>query len=314
MKLFTVKENDAGQRVDKFVSKVTTGLPKSLLYKAIRTKKIKVNRKRCEAGQILSPGDTLQLFLAPDFFQDAEDSFLHLEPSLFVVYEDENLLICDKPVGLSCHQDDTQKTGTLIDHIKAYLYKKGEFCPQEENSFSPALCNRIDRNTSGLVICAKRAVSLRELNEMIRFHRIEKKYLAWIEGSLPSGDTVTLYLKKDEKQKTVSVSPRPREGYLTAITSYAPLFYDREKERQLLEITLHTGRTHQIRATMAYLGHPLVGDGKYGKARPDPDFAHQALRAVSLSFHPTPSSPLSYLKELTVRAPQTALFSPKKER
>ena len=160
MKLFTVGKNDAGQRVDKFVLKVTTGLPHSLLYKAIRTKKIKVNRKRCEAGQILAEGDSLQLFLAPEFFGETEEAWQKLTPRVNVVWEDENLLICFKETGLSCHSDETQKSGTLIDHIKAYLYKKGEFCPKEENSFAPALCNRIDRNTSGLVICAKNAAAL----------------------------------------------------------------------------------------------------------------------------------------------------------
>ena len=163
MKEFIIGANDADQRLDKFVLKATTGLPKSLLYKAIRTKKIKVNRKRCEIGQILKEGDSVQMFLAPDFFGQREERFLTLTPNLSVVYEDEQLLICDKPVGLSCHADETQETGTLIDHIKAYLAQKGEYRPEEENSFAPALCNRIDRNTSGLVIAAKTAVALREM-------------------------------------------------------------------------------------------------------------------------------------------------------
>ncbi|MBR5295162.1 MAG: RluA family pseudouridine synthase, partial [Clostridia bacterium] len=154
MKEFLVGPNDAGQRVDRFVLKVTVGLPKSLLYKAIRMKKIKVNRKRCEIGQHLSEGDSVQMFLSPDFFGEKEDRFLTLTPQITPVWEDENLLICDKPVGLSCHADEKQETGTLIDHIKAYLYQKGEYCPENENSFAPALCNRIDRNTSGLVIAA----------------------------------------------------------------------------------------------------------------------------------------------------------------
>lgn len=312
MKEFIATENDAGQRVDKFVEKVTTGLPRSLLYKAIRTKKIKVNRKRCENSQILKAGDSLQLFLSPDFFGEDEERFLTLEPRLCVVYEDENLLVCDKPEGMSCHSDETQKTGTLIDHIKAYLYRKGEFCPNEENSFAPALCNRIDRNTSGLCIAAKRATALREMNEMIREHLVVKEYLAWCHGRFPSEKKVTLYLKKDSEKNRVFVSDVPKKDHLTAVTKITPLFFDKALDRSLLAVRLYTGRTHQIRATLSHLGFPLVGDGKYGTDRHDPLFSHQALRAARLRFSPRDTSPLAYLADLTVTAPEDPRFVPKK--
>ena len=312
MKLFTVGKNDAGQRVDKFVLKVTVGLPHSLLYKAIRTKKIKVNRKRCEAGQMLCEGDTLQLFLAPDFFGENEEAWMNLTPGVEPVWEDENLLICYKKTGLSCHSDETQKSGTLIDHIKAYLHKKGEFCPKEENSFAPSLCNRIDRNTSGLVICAKNAVALREMNRLIRDRLVHKEYLAWIHGKWDGGERVTLYLKKINEENRVLVSKTPKPEHLTAITEIHPLFYDKKRDRELVRILLHTGRTHQIRATCAFFGHPLVGDSKYGTDRNDPEFAHQALRAQSLSFSPEEDSPLFYLKSVSVSCPEDPLFCPKK--
>ena len=310
MKEFTVGRNDADQRLDKFVLKVTDGLPKSLLYKAIRTKKIKVNRKRCEAGQILREGDSVQMFLSPDFFGEREDRFLTLKPQLSVVYEDGEILVCDKPVGLSCHGDETQKTGTLIDHIKAYLVQKGEYCPWEENSFAPALCNRIDRNTSGLVIAAKTAVALREVNEMIRLRQVEKGYLALCHGKAPERDGIRLYLKKDSENNRVSVSDSPRPGYLTAVTDCKLLHYDKARDRSLVQIRLHTGRTHQIRATLAHLGHPLVGDTKYGTER-DADFAYQALRSHRLVFHPAPESALAYLADREILAPRDPLFSPK---
>jgi len=313
MKLFTVNENDAGQRVDKFVLKVTLDLPHSLLYKAIRTKKIKVNRKRCEAGQILALGDTLQLFLPPSYFEDeADDRRIGQDGELSCVYEDENLLICDKPAGLSCHRDDVQKTGTLIDRILAYLYRKGEYLPQLENSFAPALCNRIDRNTSGLVICAKNAVSLRALNEMIRNRQIKKEYLAWMMGQWTARKKITVYLKKDADANRVSLSPVPKKGYLTAITEFSPQCYDPQRDRTLARILLHTGRTHQIRATAAYLGHPLVGDSKYGPHQKDPEFSYQALRAFRLTFFPEEGNPLFYLRDFTVSAPSDPLFCPKK--
>lgn len=310
MKEFTIGINDADQRLDKFVLKATTGLPKSLLYKAIRTKKIKVNRKRCEVGQVLREGDTVQMFLSPDFFGEKEDRFLTLTPDLSVVYEDENLLICDKPIGLSCHADETQKTGTLIDHIKAYLVQKGEYRPAEENSFAPALCNRIDRNTSGLVIAAKNATALREVNEMIRLRQVEKGYLALCHGKAPDRDGICVYLKKDAEKNRVEVSAVPRAGFLTAVTDCRLLSYNKEADRSLVEIRLHTGRTHQIRATLAHLGHPLVGDTKYGTVR-DTDFSYQALRSHRLVFHPEEKSPLFYLAEKEIFAPESALFSQK---
>jgi len=312
MKEFIATENDAGQRVDKFVEKVTTGLPRSLLYKAIRLKKIKVNRKRCEAGQILRAGDCLQLFLSPDFFGETEERFLSLEPNLQVVYEDENLIVCDKPEGLSCHSDEAQQTGTLIDHIKAYLYRKGEFCPNRENSFAPALCNRIDRNTSGLCIAAKNAVALREMNEMIRLHLVNKEYLTWCHKRFPAEKKVTLYLKKDSEKNKVTVSDTPKKDHLTAVTEIFPLSYDKVLDRTLCRVRLYTGRTHQIRATFSHLGFPLVGDSKYGTDHRDPDFSHQALRAAHLSFSPEKDSPLAYLTDVSVTAPEDARFRLKK--
>ena len=306
MKVFTVGPNDAGQRLDKFAEKATASLPRSLMYKAIRTKKIKVNRKRCEPGQILAEGDTVQMFLAPEFFGEKDLAFLRLEPKLTVAYEDENVLIVCKEEGQSCHSDETQETGTLIDHIKSYLAKKGEYRPEAENAFAPALANRIDRNTSGLVMAAKNAPALRALNDMIRARRVEKIYLAWVHGAFTEPGTATLYLQKDEAEKRVRVSTAPREGYLTAITEYAPLVT--RGDRQLLEVRLHTGRTHQIRATFAALGHPLVGDAKYGKDRDDPVFPHQALRAQTLVFHPEEGSFLSYLADKRVDAPEDVRF------
>ena len=184
MEKITVGANDAGQRLDKFLSKTFRNLPKSMMYKFIRTKKIKVNRKRADVGQMLADGDTVELFVPPEFLERApsEALFKNIRPAFEVVYEDENLLICNKPVGMLSHSDSAGERNTLIEHVKAYLWRKGEYNPEKENSFAPALCNRIDRNTSGLVLAAKNAEALRILNEKIKKRTIAKYYLCRVHG------------------------------------------------------------------------------------------------------------------------------------
>lgn len=286
MKKLVVLKNDASQRLDKFLKKVTVGLPDSLLYKYLRKKCVKVNGKHVTDGAyVLHEGDELNLYMNEDFFVSAEDSFLTLTPEIDVAYEDEHLLVLEKPVGLSCHADDLQKSGTLIDHAKAYLYRKGEYDPAKEQSFAPALANRIDRNTAGLVLCAKDAETLRVLSEMIRAHRVEKEYRALVYGKPEKAhDTLTLYLEKDEEARRVKVYDAPHPNAKTAVTEYEVLSFDGEVS--LLHIRLHTGRTHQIRASFSHVGHPLVGDGKYAdlRSRDVRGFSHQALLSYAVTF------------------------------
>lgn len=287
MKEFTVNENDAGQRLDKFLTKTVKNLPQSLLYKAIRTKKIKVNRKRAEPGTVLSAGDTVLCFLPPEFFDEKyeNDPFYTMTPSLDVVYEDENVIVCDKRPGLLCHPDDKGELNTLAEHIKAYLYRKGEYDPENENSFAPALCNRIDRNTGGLVIAAKNAAALRDMNEMIRQKTVSKYYLCAVHGiPKPAEATLTAYLYKDTKNNAVTVYDKPKEGRVKIVTGYKVL--SSKDGDSLLEVRLFTGKTHQIRSHMAYIGHPLLGDGKYGINREDKKlgYKYQALYSYRLVF------------------------------
>ena len=288
VQIITVKKNDAGQRLDKFLSKAVKGLPMSLMYKYIRTKKIKVNRKRCEQKYVLVEGDEIQLFIREEFFDSPErddGALSRITPKLNIVYEDDNIILCNKRPGVLVHEDDGAKDNTLIMHIKAYLYQKGEYDPESEQSFAPALCNRIDRNTGGIVIAAKNAEALRVMNEKIKNDEIRKFYLCAVHG-MPKKrqDTLTGYLKKDSATNLVTVSDTEKAGYKNIITKYRVI--DSNSSTSLCEVELVTGRTHQIRAHMAHIGHALVGDGKYGINRNDKTrgYKYQALYAYRLIF------------------------------
>ncbi len=287
MRELIVGKNDAGQRLDKFITK-TLDLPTSLLYKSIRLKKIKLNRKRTEANVILKEGDRLQCFLAEEFFEKKVDdtSLLRITPKISVIFEDENILLVDKRPGVSVHEDEDGSTNTLITHIIAYLYQKGEYDPQSEQSFTPALCNRIDRNTGGIVIAAKTAEALRVMNEKIKNREIDKFYLAAVHG-IPAKkeDTLYGYLLKDDKKNIVRVYDKnPPKGAKNIITKYKVIA--KNADSALLEVELLTGRTHQIRAHMAHIGHPLIGDGKYGINKDDraKGYKFQALYSYKLRF------------------------------
>ena len=307
MRILTVKKNDAGQRLDKFLSKAVKGLPTSMMYKLIRTKKIKVNRKRTDQRYILCEGDEIQLFIKEEFFDSPEkdtDALFRLTPKLNILYEDENIMLLNKRPGVLVHEDDSASENTLIMHIKAYLVQKGEYDPNEEQSFAPALCNRIDRNTGGIVIAAKNAEALRVMNEKIKYDRLTKSYLCLVHGvPNPKRAELCAYLRKNSKENTVEVRDNEFSGSKKIITIYKVLqTYGQEKS--LLEIDLVTGRTHQIRAHMAHIGHSLIGDGKYGINRNEraKGYKYQALYAYKLYFKQTDDENiLSYLEGRTFK-------------
>ena len=307
MRELTIGKNDAGARLDRFLGKALPLLPPALAQKYIRIKRVKVNGGRAQRDQRLREGDVLQLYINDEFFDKPREDNLFLtlfRPSLDIVYEDENLMLLNKRPGLVVHADETEKVNTLINHIQAYLYQKREWNPKWENAFTPALCNRIDRNTGGIVIAAKDAETLRVINEKIRDRELDKRYLCITVGRprKPEG-RVECFLLKDEKKKQVSVYHKPVPGGKTAITDYKVL--ETRGELSLVEIGLETGRTHQIRATMADLGCPLLGDGKYGKGDVNRRYheTRQALYSYKLRFDfPTDAGLLNYLKgqEFTV--------------
>ena len=214
MKEFAIRSNDAGQRLDRFVSKAVPLLPESLLQKYIRLKRIKLNGKGARRDTRLNAGDTLQLYINDEFFEKPreENSYLKVgTPRLTIVYEDENILLLDKKPGVLCHSAGVWDYNTLIANVQAYMAQKGEWRPKEENSFAPALCNRIDRNTGGIVIAAKNAEALRILNEKIRDREIEKYYLAVVQGKLTEEDGIMEdYLVKDGRTNMVTVTTKEK--------------------------------------------------------------------------------------------------------
>ena len=301
MKSFTAGPNENGVRLSRFVEGVTKDMPRSMMYKAFRNKRIKVNGKRAEPDTRLSAGDLIELYINDEFFEQPreENAFLSVfKPHLDIVYEDENLMLLNKRPGLLCHADEHEKVNTLITHIQAYLYQKKEWNPRDEHSFTPALCNRIDRNTGGIVMAAKNAETLRILNQKIRDREIAKFYLAIVHGRMkPSQGKLEGFLLKDEDRAQVKVFSRPVPGGKSAATLYKTL--RTAGGLSLVECELLTGRTHQIRAQFAAAGHPLLGDGKYGRERDNKKYGRsfQALYSYKLAFtFPTDAGLLEYLR------------------
>jgi len=288
MKEFTISKNDAGQRLDRFTAKVVPLLPTSLAQKYIRIKRIKVNGKGTKRDYKLLLNDVVQMYVNDEFFGvDGDDSaYLKvINHNLDIVYEDDNIILVNKPAGILCHSDGNLDYASIIVRVQAYLYNNGQWQPEKENSFTPALCNRIDRNTSGLVIAAKNAESLRIINEKIRLQEIDKYYLAIVLGTpKPPSNRLEGHIFKDTKKGRVYVTQNSQRGSKSAIMEYTTLAST--GKLSLLECKLITGRTHQIRAQLADISHPILGDGKYGNGQVNRmyDESKQALCSYKLVF------------------------------
>lgn len=300
MKEFIVSKNDANQRLDRFVAKAVPLLPESLLQKYIRLKRIKLNGKGAKRDDRLKEGDALQLYINDEFFDVPTEENAYLKvgtPRLSIVYEDENIILTDKKPGMLCHSDGEWSYDTLIANIQAYLYQKGEWNPRGENSFAPALCNRIDRNTGGIVIAAKNAEALRIMNEKIKNREIDKYYLCAVCGRPnPKEGLLRGWIFKDSSKNQVFIKKQSCPGAKEALTEYRTL--QTKNGLSLVECRLLTGRTHQIRAQMAANGTPLLGDGKYGSERVNRQYGEkgQALYSYRLKFSfKTEAGILNYL-------------------
>ncbi len=292
MREIVIKKNDAGQRLDKFLQKKFKTMPKSLMYKYLRTKYIKLNGKKASGDEFLLQDDVLTLYIKDEFFENAEKEtktenyeFLKAPKTFGIVFEDENVLIIDKKPGLIVHPDKNYHFDSLISRVLHYLYDKGEYRPENENSFTPALVNRIDRNTGGIVIAAKNAEALRILNSKMKARQIKKFYLCLVHGWLKKKSGIlTGYITKDERKNKAAVSKKMTAGGKEIKTGYRVI--SEENNQSLLEIELFTGRTHQIRAQMTAIGHPLLGDKKYCKSEymNDSKYKYQALYAYRVIF------------------------------
>lgn len=303
MKEFVINDNDSGQRVDKFILKAMPDMPKSMLYKLIRKKDIKINGKRCDLSAKLNSGDVVRVYVKDELSAPKQHdmSFLNAANELSIVYEDDNIIIVSKPIGLDTHAGNDPVDDTMINRIKKYLYDKGEYAPDAESSFAPAVCSRLDRNTAGLITAAKNAKALRDVNAAIREGDLHKIYRCICIGELPrKEDTITAYHKKDDGRNIVRISDTPKEGFKPIKTGYRVL--STKGGLSLVEVTLYTGRTHQIRAHLAHIGNPLLGDGKYGNTAVNKRFAvfYQALCAYALRFTMPEDSPLHYLNALDI--------------
>lgn len=300
MKEFVIKKNDAGQRLDKYITKSFPLIPQSLMYKYIRNKRIKVNGKKSEISYKLCVDDVISMYVNDEFFEPVKPKydFLGAGKALKIVYEDANIILIDKPAGILSHPDEGNYTDTAITRVKRYLYEKGEYNPDNEMSFAPALVNRIDRNTCGIIIGAKNAESLRILNEKLKNRELHKYYLCVAIGKLKNREGIIKgYLEKNEKQNRVYISEKSNDKTKAIATKYSVLDY--KGGLSLVEVELLTGRTHQIRASFSHLGNPLLGDGKYGTNAQNKQFGgykKQFLYSYKLAFDfETDAGILNYL-------------------
>ena len=293
MKVKIIGDNEAGQRLDKYLKKLLPEAPPGLLYKMLRKKNITLNGKKASGSEMTKPGDEVKLFFSDETFSKFSGENRERETRRFsgpaprIVYEDRHVLILDKPAGVKS-QPDSGGDPSMVEFVTDYLLKSGELDEEQLRTFHPSVVNRLDRNTSGLIAAGKTLAGLQELSEAIRERRVGKYYLCITAGAVTEGADIKGYLYKDSRTNTVSVTDFPREGSAFIETRYEPVYNN--GVCTLIRAELITGRTHQIRAHLASAGHPLLGDAKYGTDERSRRLArefglkHQLLHSCEMEF------------------------------
>ena len=314
MKELDITHNEANQRIDRFLKKYMSEASTGYLYKMLRKKRIKVNGAKVQPDYILNIGDKIQLYLSEDTMRkfQKKPSLTFAKGQLNIVYEDCNILLLNKPKNLLVHGDNRENVHTLINQVHSYLYLQGDYDPEKENTFAPACCNRLDRNTSGIMIIAKNFPTLQEINKMIKENNVIKKYRALVKGEIKDAKELKGFWVKDSSTNKVEIIHHKTKDAKFIHTKYKPI--ESNHEYTLLEIDLITGRSHQIRAHLASEGFPIIGDMKYGIRKINRTFYNQYhlnsqfLHAYSLKFQNCPEF-LSYLENRMFEAelPKTLL-------
>lgn len=311
MKEIIIAENEAGQRLDKFLAKYLNEAPKSFFYKMLRKKNIVLNGKKATGNEKLNVGDSVKLFLADETIEKfSSNQIQKASTNLDIIYEDEHMLLINKPVGM-LSQKAEQKDESLVEYLITYLLDTGSITKEELRTFHPSICNRLDRNTSGIVAAGKSLAGLQKLSELFKDRTLKKYYRCLVKGEVKENQYIKGYLYKDEKSNKVTVLANARKDSLPIETEYRPIsVYD---GCTLLEVHLITGRTHQIRAHLASVGHPIIGDYKYGNKRINDIFKKefglesQLLHAYRLEF-PKLDGALSKVSEKMFIAEIPSLF------
>ena len=312
MKQITVNNNEAGQRLDKLLAKYMNQAGKGFLYKMMRKKNITLNGKKCDGSEKVAEGDEIKLFLSDETFEKFSEVKVQAvkKQKLDIVYEDSQILLINKPSGM-LSQKAKETDESLVEYLIDYLLDSGQLTREALRSFRPSVCNRLDRNTSGLVAAGKSLAGLQMLSAVLKDRSLHKYYLCAVKGSVMVSQTIDGYLVKDEKTNQVTVSEKETEGGAPIRTKYEPVA--QKNGYTLLKVTLITGRTHQIRAHLASVGHPIAGDYKYGdplvnaEAKKQFRVGSQMLHSYQMVFPELPE-PFSYLSGKTFTAPAPSEF------
>ncbi len=313
MKELEVKVQESGQRFDKYLSRYLKEAPKSFLYKMLRKKNITLNGKKASGNEKLEANDKVQLFFSDETLEKFMGGEKEVKKgSLEILYEDKNVIFINKPVGM-LSQKSVKEDVSLNEYLAGYLLDSGAMTKEDFRTFHPAVCNRLDRNTSGIIAGGKTMAGLQTLTELFRDRSLHKYYLTLVKGIVKEEAHIKGYLKKDRTSNKVTITRQPQKDAVFIETRYTPLGCSKENQLTLLKVELLTGRSHQIRAHLASIGHPIVGDTKYGDARINKKY-HTQYKVKSQLLHswklvlPQLEGELENLSDTEITAPVPKVF------